>query len=96
MPPDSATQRTLSDHVLPPWSAEAARANNAPSSAPATDAAGTRASAPPPQLGRRHTYATSKHAPPTSLIFFSASLLKNLALTTIGCFGRSPFPNTLK
>ena len=30
------------------------------------------------------TYATSSHAPPTSLIFFSASLEKNLALTTIG------------
>ncbi len=35
-------------------------------------------------------------APPASLIFFSASLEKNLAFTTIACAGKSPFPRTLK
>lgn len=40
--------------------------------------------------------ATSTQAPPTSLILLSASLLKNLALTTTGCSGRTPLPSTLK
>lgn len=34
-------------------------------------------------------------APPTSLIFFSASLEKNLALTTTGWLGSWPLPSTL-
>ena len=41
-----------------------------------------------------HTVKTQ--APPTALIFLSAILLKNLALTTTGCEGRNPFPSTLK
>lgn len=41
-------------------------------------------------------YAVSKTAPPASFIFFSASLLKNFALTTIGTLGKTPFPKTLK
>lgn len=39
---------------------------------------------------------TSTQAPPTSFIFFSASLEKNLALTIKGCLGRTPLPSTLK
>ena len=35
-------------------------------------------------------------APPTFLIFSSACLEKNLALTITGCLGRAPFPRTLK
>ncbi len=38
----------------------------------------------------------SKQAPPTALIFLSAILLKNFALTTTGWAGRNPFPSTLK
>jgi hypothetical protein len=34
-------------------------------------------------------------APPTALIFSSAVLEKNLALTITGCFGNTPLPNTL-
>lgn len=34
-------------------------------------------------------------APPAALIFFSANLEKKRALTTIGTFGRRPFPKTL-
>ena len=41
-------------------------------------------------------YATSTHAPPTALIFFSASLLNTLAFTTSGWSGSSPPPSTLK
>ena len=41
-------------------------------------------------------HAISWQAPPTALIFFSAILLKNLALTTTGWEGRKPFPRTLK
>jgi len=33
-------------------------------------------------------------APPTSLIFFSASLEKKRAFTTIGCLGSCPLPVT--
>ena len=40
--------------------------------------------------------AVSTQAPPTALIFLSAILLKNLALTTTGWAGRNPFPSTLK
>ncbi len=40
-------------------------------------------------------YATNTHAPPFSLIFFSANLEKNLALTTTGWGGNTPLPNTL-
>lgn len=40
--------------------------------------------------------AVSTHAPPIALIFLSAILLKNLALTTTGCAGKNPLPNTLK
>lgn len=39
-------------------------------------------------------YAVRTQAPPTSLIFFSASLLKNLAFTTTGCSGSWPLPST--
>ena len=41
-------------------------------------------------------YAVSTVAPPVARIFFSASLLKNLAFTTIGKGGKTPLPNTLK
>ncbi|KYM76253.1 hypothetical protein ALC53_13280 [Atta colombica] len=37
-------------------------------------------------------YAHKTHAPPTALILSSACLLKNLAFTITGCFGRRPFP----
>ena len=40
--------------------------------------------------------AVSTQAPPTALIFLSAILLKNLALTTRGWVGRNHFPSTLK
>ena len=43
---------------------------------------------------REAHYATSTTAPPTSLIFFSASLDTNLALTTTGCEGSCPLPST--
>lgn len=33
--------------------------------------------------------------PPAFLIFSSAILEKNLALTMTGCFGKIPLPNTL-
>jgi hypothetical protein len=42
------------------------------------------------------TYAVSSTAPPAALIFFSASLLKYLALTMMGMSGRMPLPRTLK
>jgi hypothetical protein len=35
-------------------------------------------------------------APPTSLIFFSATFEKKRALTMTGCLGRFPLPKTLK
>ncbi len=35
-------------------------------------------------------------APPTALIFFSASAEKNRALTTIGHSGKRPFPRTFE
>ena len=40
--------------------------------------------------------AVNRHAPPLFLIFFSASLVKNLALTMRGYSGSSPLPRTLK
>ena len=43
-----------------------------------------------------YIYATKTQPPPAAKIFFSASLLKYLAFTTIGAFGIRPLPNTLK
>ena len=40
-------------------------------------------------------YAISTQAPPTALIFSSALLLKNLALTITGCLGSLPLPRIL-
>ncbi len=40
--------------------------------------------------------AVSTQAPPASLILFSASLEKTLALTMNGTLGRAPLPSTLK
>lgn len=34
-------------------------------------------------------------APPTALIFSSADLEKNLALTMTGCLGKRPLPKSL-
>jgi len=42
------------------------------------------------------SYATNSVTPPASLIFLSASLLKNLALTTIGISGIRPLPSTFE
>ena len=42
------------------------------------------------------THATSTVTPPASLIFFSAKLLKNLALTTNGISGSLPLPSTFE
>ena len=42
------------------------------------------------------TYATNSTTPPASLIFLSASRLKNLALTTMGISGIRPLPNTFE
>ena len=42
------------------------------------------------------SYATNSTTPPASLIFLSASLLKNLALTTMGISGMRPLPNTFE
>ena len=41
-------------------------------------------------------YAVSTHWPPTLLIFFSAVLEKNLALTITGILGQIPLPSSLK
>ena len=41
-------------------------------------------------------FAVRTQAPPTALIFSSALLEKNLALTMTGCLGRTPLPSTLK
>jgi hypothetical protein len=41
-------------------------------------------------------YAVKMQAPPASLIFFSASFEKNLALTAMGCLGSLPLPRHLK
>ena len=41
-------------------------------------------------------YAVSTHWPPTLLIFFSAVLEKNLALTITGILGQMPLPSSLK
>ena len=43
----------------------------------------------------RFSYATNSTTPPDSLIFLSASLLKYLALITIGISGILPLPRTL-
>ncbi len=45
---------------------------------------------------KKFDYAISSHAPPASLIFFSASFENSLALTITGTEGNAPFPNTLK
>ena len=42
------------------------------------------------------SHATNTQAPPAALIFSSAVLEKNFALTINGCLGRTPLPNTLK
>ena len=39
-------------------------------------------------------FAVRTQAPPTALIFSSALLEKNLALTMTGCLGRTPLPST--
>lgn len=43
-----------------------------------------------------HIYATNWMTPPASVIFFSASLLTHLALTTIGTSGSLPLPSSLE
>lgn len=48
------------------------------------------------QAEQRIIYATSCTAPPAALIFFSAYLETNLALTKTGCSGKLPAPRTLK
>merc|ERR1719239_914933 len=40
--------------------------------------------------------AVSTQAPPTALIFSSATREKKRALTITGCLGRTPLPSTLK
>lgn len=41
-------------------------------------------------------YATNSTTPPASLIFLSASRLKNLARTTMGISGIRPLPKTFE
>lgn len=41
-------------------------------------------------------YATNSTTPPASLIFLSASRLKNLARTTMGMSGIRPLPKTFE
>ena len=43
----------------------------------------------------RKNQAVSKHAPTTAIIFISAILLKNLALTMTGWLGKNSFLKTL-
>ncbi len=42
------------------------------------------------------SHANNTQAPPAALIFSSARLEKNFALTISGCLGKTPLPNTLK
>jgi hypothetical protein len=42
------------------------------------------------------SHDNNTQAPPAALIFSSARLEKNFALTISGCVGSTPLPNTLK